>query len=104
MTLGGEEVTASNNIREGLSTLFGSNAAYWFSDLFPTGIFRGFLYICLSGREAVMVCSRDGRREGAQRPVLRVNEPKKTNECSPRAGNATKTCYLRTCGRVKKSH
>ncbi len=92
MTLEGEDVTATINIREGSSTLFGSNAA-----LFVLGFFADFLffstYVNLAGRQLYMYC-RDGRREGAQSPSLRLNEPKKTPECSPRAGNAAKTCYF----------
>jgi hypothetical protein len=43
MTLGGEEVRVHKcyNIREGLSTLFKSNAAL-LADFSQTGIFRGF--------------------------------------------------------------
>jgi hypothetical protein len=58
------------------------NAALLVDGFFPTGIFADFLY---------KFRYREGLKGGAQRAVLRVNEPKKTGAHSEWARNTAKT-------------
>jgi hypothetical protein len=88
------------NLTPSGSLSFFAEHFYWFADFLPPQLHIFSPGAFPEDRESLHIIQRGRRREeqrwaggggGAQRPVLRVNEPKKTAACSETKPNAK--CY-----------